>query len=494
MNPPNILLITTDQQRHDAVGVNGSPFLTTPNLDALASEGVNFGRSYCPNAVCTPSRLSLMTGLFLSRHGGYNIGTTAPDKTRFLSAMLRAGGYRTHHIGKAHWHPWNEDSPEKAPVDELGTPWRDFVGFDTAEVATGHVTWGVSRHYARWLERRGINPAQYNRITRLFEYDPNETGAWGMPTAYHSGAWIVERAAAFLEGHDARQPFFLNLGFQDPHHPHAVPFDFEARVDEAALPPPISSAGDRSTPEPIELLRSGGINASRYRGPFEVAGNSGAHDWKAYFADERRSRATRAHYYTMVNLIDRQVGEVLGTLRRCGYERDTIVVFTSDHGDMLGDHDIGQKGPVAYESVLRVPLILRYPAGFGPAKLAHPVSLVDLYPTLLGYAGLPYPPVDGLDLRPYLESGEVPAHPGVRAEYKEEPDRLRYKAWITERYKLVVYPGETFGELYDLAADPHEHVNRFHDPDFTGIKAQLLLEMIGDMERSEPISERPSRV
>ncbi|AFZ65662.1 sulfatase family protein [Deinococcus peraridilitoris] len=494
MTRPNILLITSDQQRYDAVGAHGSPFLTTPHLDSLAHEGVTFQRTYCPNAVCTPSRLSLMTGTFLSRHGGYNIGCTAIDKTRFLSVMLRAAGYRTHHIGKAHWHPWNDSSPEKAPVDEHGTPWRDFVGFDTAELTTGHVTWGVTGHYARWLERRGIPRRELNQITPLFAQDPNETGTWGMPSANHSSAWIAERTTDFLERHDHRQPFFLNLGFQDPHHPHAVPFDFEARVDQDQLPGTISSETDTDVPEPVQLLRSGHINSSRYRGPFEIAGNSGTHDWQAYFSDPARERATRAHYYSLVNLIDQQLGIILNALKALEYERDTIVVFTSDHGDMLGDHDIGQKGPLAYESVLRVPLLLRYPGHVELRALEHPVSLVDVYPTLLGYAGVPCPRVDGIDLRSYLHGGPAPSRPGVRVEYKEEPDRLRYKAWITTHYKLVVYPGESFGELYDLNRDPHEHSNRFHDPDFSAIKAQLLTQLLEDLERSEPASERPSRV
>lgn len=492
--PPNILLITSDQQRYDAVGYNGSAFLTTPNLDTLSEEGVAFSRAYCPNAVCTPSRLSLMTGLHLSRHGGYNIGTTAQDKTRFLSHMLRGAGYRTHHIGKAHWHPWNEGSPEKAPVDEAATPWRDFVGFDTAEVATGHVTWGVTGHYLRWLERRGVPRHELNRITRRFPDDPNETGDWGMPAEHHSGAWIAERAEAFLMTHDASRPFFLNLGFQDPHHPHAVPFDFRERVDPARLPARIPGTPDHGPPEPAVLLREGRINSSRYRGTFEVAGNSGAHDWRAYFADADRDAQTRAHYYSLVNLLDAQVGRVLRALRASGHERDTVVVFTSDHGDMLGDHDTGQKGPLAYESVLRVPLIIRYPRVVEHANARHPVSLVDLYPTLLAYAGVPVGRVDGVNLRPYLEAREPPERSGVRVEYKEEPDRLRYKAWVTERYKLVVYPREVFGELYDLTRDPHEHRNLFAEPDLLGVKAQLLTDLLVDHERSDPVSQRPSRV
>lgn len=494
---PNIILITTDQQRYDALGANGSPFLTTPTLDALTHEGVAFDRAYCPNPVCTPSRLTLMTGQFPSRHGGYNIGTTALDKSRFLSVQLRAAGYRTHHVGKAHWHPWSDPSPERAPVDDLGTPWRDFVGFDTAELATGHVTWGVTGHYQRWLDLRGVDKARrhdLNRVERRFEADPNETGDWGVPSGLHSGAWIADRTLAFLAQHTDDRPFFLNLGFQDPHHPHAVPFDFDVRVNEADLPPRIDGTRDVGTVEPVAMLRSGTINASRHRGRFDVAGNAGAHDWRAYFEDEAKDRGTRAAYYSLVNLFDTQLARVMDAVRRLPATRPTVVVFTSDHGDMLGDHDIGQKGPLAYESVLRVPLIVWSPDLFAPRRVADVVSLVDLSPTLLRLGGVALPASDGVDLRPVLERGEAPARSGARVEFKEEPDRVRYKAWITRDFKLVVYPGEPFGELYDLASDPEEHVNRFDDPAFEGVKARLLTELLADLERSEPHSERQSRV
>ncbi|PYE54621.1 sulfatase family protein [Deinococcus yavapaiensis] len=493
---PNIILVTTDQQRYDALGANGSPFMTTPALDELSAEGVAFDRAYCPNPVCTPSRLTLMTGQFPSRHGGYNIGTTAIDKSRFLSVQLRAAGYRTHHVGKAHWHPWSDPSPERAPVDERGTPWRDFVGFETAELATGHVTWGVTGHYQRWLDRRGVDKArrhELNRIERRFESDPNETGDWGVASELHSGAWILERALAFLDSSDDDRPFFLNLGFQDPHHPHAVPFDFEARVNEADLPPRIDGASDVGVVEPVAMLRAGTINASRYRGRFEVAGNAGAHDWRAYFHDEAKDRGTRAAYYSLVNLFDSQFARIMRAVRRRS-ARPTVVVFTSDHGDMLGDHDIGQKGPLAYEAVLRVPLIVWCPQLFAPRRVSDVVSLVDLSPTLLNLGGANLPASDGVDLRATLERGEAPGRAGARVEFKEEPDRVRYKAWITRDFKLVVYPGETFGELYDLQDDPEEHVNRFDDSALAEVKARLLTELLSDMERSEPHSERPSRV
>lgn len=495
---PNVLLITSDQQRYDSLGVNGNPWIRTPNLDRLGREGAVFDRAYCPNTVCTPSRVSMMTGLHLSRHGAYNIGTNAWDDSAFLSRKLRENGYRTKHVGKAHWHPWQAPSPESAPVNEFGEPFRDFVGFEEAELSLGHASWGVTAHYAAWIRSKGYDPLELNKVDRLYERDANDTGDWDMPTALHSGTWIAERAVAFLEEHAAAQedrPFFLNLGFQDPHHPHIVPKDYPNRVDPNVIPLPDTDwEADAGVPEHIPYFRSGGISRTRFVGKFVIAGNSDE-PWAAYFRDADKSRRTRAYYYSMVQLLDEQIGVIADTLDRLGLADNTIVIFASDHGEMLGDHAIGQKGPMVYEGVTRIPLVIRYPAGFGSARIRDCVSLVDLAPTVLDLAGIADDvPRDGLSLKPALYQAAPLGRPGVRIEYKEEPDRIRFKCWVTPEWKLALYTGEPFGELYDLAGDPGEKKNLFDSPEYAGVRQRLTAEMLEDMERSEPCAPRPCRV
>ncbi|WP_135556632.1 sulfatase family protein [Paenibacillus cymbidii] len=496
-NKPNVIVVTTDQQRYDSIRINGNRFIQTPHLDRLGREGAVFERAYCPNTVCTPSRVSLMTGMHLSRHGAYNIGTFAHDYGLFLSRILRDNGYRTQHIGKAHWHPWQAESPETAPVDEAGTPFRDFVGFDEAELTIGHATGGVTGHYASWLRRQGHDPRQF-RVNARFPGDANGTGDWEMPTALHSGAWVAERANAFLERHAAEspdQPFYLNLGFQDPHHPHVVPYDYKNRVDPDVVPPPDTDwRNDVDPPEHVAFFRQGGISQSRFPGKFTIGGNSDE-AWAPYFADTEKSKLTRAYYYTMVQLFDEQLGTIMETLDRLKLGDNTILVFASDHGEMLGDHAIGQKGPMTYEGVTHIPLLIRYPHGFAPRRVTECVSLVDLLPTMLDFIGIADPVKrDGISLRAALERGEALPRPGVRIEYKEEPDRIRYKCWVTPQWKLAVYGGETFGELYDLQADPGEKRNLFASPDHAAVRQRLLTEMLADQERSEPVSIRPCRV
>lgn len=494
---PNIILITTDQQRYDSIGMHGSKFIQTPNLDRLGREGISFARAYCPNTVCTPSRVSIMTGQHLSRHGAYNIGTSAIDDSIFLSKMLRKNGYRTHHIGKGHWHPWKAPSPETQQVDGATTPFRDLAGFETAEISLGHGNGGtIEGHYGQWLREKGVDPEQFH-VKALFESDYNGTGDSDLPVELHSGSWLVERTIAFLQTHDRKQPFYLNLGFQDPHHPHILPYNFTNRIDPLTIPLPDLGDDEQFLPEHIPHFHTGTLTESRFNGTFIMAGN-GPSAWKPYFQDERKARWTRAYYYSMVQLIDEQLGQILNALDELGLAEDTLIVFTSDHGEMLGDHGIGQKGPLVYEGVTRIPLLIRYPRSFSPRGLMSDVcvSLVDLAPTIMDFAGVSdHVQRDGISLRPLLEEGKtLDKRKGVRIEYKEEPDRIRYKCWVTPEWKLAVYPGESFGELYHLRQDPGEKRNLYNQPEMLPIKQQLLMELLEDMERSEPLSARPSRV
>lgn len=511
---PNVILITSDQQRFDSVGLNGSTFMHTPNMDAIGKQGASFQRAYCPSTVCTPSRVSIMSGQHLSRHGAYNIGTWTTDDSVFLSTILRAHGYRTHHVGKAHWHPYWANSPENQEVDQQGTAFHDFAGFSTAEVCIGHSTFGLTGHYKRWLEQKGFDLGSLH-IRQLFQddsdeerdagvvrtspprpssADPNETGDWNLPVELHQGQWLVERAIDFLEKQDGNEPFYLNLGFQDPHHPHVLPQEFKRRVDPMDIPlPDINIDAETNHADHIPLLHEGKLVDSRFNGWFVMAGNV-KDAWRPYFENEQKARMTRAYYYSMVQLMDDQLGVLLNALDRLGLRDNTILVFTSDHGEMLGDHCIGQKGPMIYEGVTHVPLMMRYPQGFDPCEIKECVSLVDLLPTILDFVGIEDSiKRDGISLKRRLQQGEALPRNGVRIEYKEEPDKIRFKCWVTDEWKLAIYFGETFGELYDLKNDPDEKHNLFADPAFAQVKAELMIDMLHDLERSEPVSVRPCR-
>lgn len=484
----NLILITTDQQRFDSLGCNGSDFVNTPNLDRIARQGARFDRAYCTNPVCTPSRVSILTGLLPSRHGSYNIGTYAADTSRFLSTVLTGAGYRTHHLGKLHVYPWDTASPETAPVGD-GKPFTGLAGFETAEISVGHSDWGVNGHYEAWLAGRGIKKGcqmPQLQVGRLFEEDAYGCGDWGMPYRLHSGAWILERTEAFLRQRDLSRPFYLNIGFQDPHHPLVLPKDWP-KILPGRLPRPKGCAQEGVAPQ--AALRRGTVEQD-CGGRFGIAGNQNT-VWQDVSGE--KIQAARSYYYSMVELFDHQIGQLEALLKRFDAWEDTLLVITSDHGDMLYDHGLGEKGPVAYEEVLKVPLLLSLPGQIVPQTVEETVSLADLYPTVLSYLGLPcMGGTDGISLKGLLEGQTLPRC-GVRAEFKEEADCIRYRCFITKEWKLVEYPGERFGELYCLAKDPGETKNLYDDPSCLAIKYELLKEMLRQQDQSDFLAQRPCR-
>lgn len=237
----------------------------------------------------------------------------------------------------------------------------------------------------------------------------------------------------------------------------------------------------------LDALAQGEIENSRFAGPFGIAGNQNTH-WLAY--TEEQKQVIRQYYYTMVALYDRQIGQLMELFKQYGVYEVTLFLITTDHGDLLFDHGIGEKGPMAWEEVLHVPLLMVSPGLISPQVVDAPVSLADLMPTVLEYAGLSAADCDGLSLRPLLE-GKHWQRKGVCAEFMEEPDRIQYRCYVTAEWKLAEYPGEEFGELYHLATDPHESRNLYSLPEYQEIRRKL--EECLPLEPVLPLAERPCR-
>lgn len=504
--PPNVLLIHTDQQRTDTLSCYGSSFTDTPNIDRLAHEGMAFDRAYCSNPVCTPSRMSLLTGLSVSRHGAWNVGVNVPDgSVTTIAHRLGAAGYRSHMIGKAHLQSfnlrWVDEPLEDNPSVENLRSWRSlypewtgpYHGFETVELALGHSTFGIAGHYGAWvLEQVGEEDL---RRFALGWSPPNEDPErawfggsgldWDLPTRLHNSVWTANRTIAFLERHDRSQPFLLSVGFQDPHHPHAVPRDWDDRVDPASVPPPDWTEGELDDKPPHFLSRrSGTMGRGGLVGEFEraIPGSSG----RGYLdVTEGEERCGRAYYYTMVKIIDRELGRILAALDRLQLAEDTLVIFTTDHGELLGDHGLWFKGPFHYEQLVRVPLIIRWPAGFaGGRRSSSLASLVDIVPTCLAAAGLPVPSeLDGVNVLPLLDDELASVRDHALVEYIDRP--LRAKTVVTDTRKLTWYAGGGIGELYDLEEDPREKVNQWFAPEYADDKARLLSLLLDHMDTLE---------
>ncbi|MBT3268398.1 sulfatase-like hydrolase/transferase [Candidatus Poribacteria bacterium] len=498
---PNILIVTTDQQRTDSLSCYGSEFTHTPNIDRMASEGVRLDRAYCTNPVCTPSRVSIFTGKQVSRHGAWNVGTHYAADERMVSHILRDAGYRTHYIGKAHFQAFGgADSRSR----EHSANWAGgydgwtgpYYGFDTVELALGHATYGISGHYGEWArDQAGAEAVEgWKRATNLCEASfGGNAFDWDIPIEYHNSTWTADRAIAFLRGHASSRPFLLSVGFQDPHHPHCVPVEQTDRVSPDDVPLPDFDPGELDDKPPHFLeAHEGRLESSAMRGEYPMAGQGSGCDYR--LVSERDARLGRAYYHSMVKLIDAQLGRILDALDDLNLANDTLIVFTSDHGELLGDHGLWMKGPFHYEQLVRVPAVCRWPAEIAGGNAVEGLfSLADITPTCLSAAGVDIPAdMDGVDALPLLTGQAATVRDAALVETVDNPDTLRLKTVVTADRKLTWYAGQPYGELYDLERDPREKTNRWDDADYSADRSELLGRLLDMGEAIEPRLRRHS--
>jgi arylsulfatase A-like enzyme len=500
----NVLLITTDQQRADTLGCYGSPLGATPRLDAFAAEGARFDAARTQNPLCQPARATILTGTYPSTHGVTCNGIDFADDNiaRTLPTLLGQQGYHSAIIGKAHFattYPYfptgrieSVEGSSRAPGDWVGP----YVGFDHAELIlfghnlriadlAGHWTWTYGPppfglNYARFLFRDGFERG----VERLRAMQPEAAGAawdyrqtWNNALAEedHPTTWIADQACEWLRTVDG--PFFGWVSFTDPHHPMDAPHPWcdryspedvlpilpEVHADELDGKPPLHkvlAAGARG--RALEWANPGGMTLTRDDLAVMTAG-----------------------YYGMVAQLDHAIGRVLDTLAERGLADDTLVIMTTDHGEFMGEHQMIFKGPFGYDSLLRVPLLMRGPGIPAGQVVSDPVGTIDIAPTALRAAGTEVP--EWMEGRPLLD--------GPREHCLSENDFsiitwLPMRTLTTSRYKLQAYLEHPVGELYDLQEDPGEVVNRFDDPAYASVKSDLealLKDTMNHDVRKEPI-------
>ncbi len=477
---PNILLITSDQQHWNTLGVD-NPEIETPNLDRLAREGMLFERAYCPNPTCTPTRASLITGQWPSQHGAYSLGTKLLEDRPTVNDVWREQGYRTGLVGKAHFQPLKgtDEFPslEAYPVLQDLDFWKTFegpfYGFDDVELARNHVDEAhVGQHYALWMEEKGLTDWREYFSKPTGTRDPQEH-TWNLPEEFHYNAWIAERTNHHLEQYrDRGEPFFLWSSFLDPHPPYLVPEPWDARYDPEKVTLPERRPGELENGTPFQRL------AADPEGNPETYGIAGQwlHGVHSHVQDKGDLARDIAVYYGMVSCLDRYVGKILDRLEELGLAENTLVVFTSDHGHYFGHHGLIAKGPFHYDDGVRVPMMVRWPGRVEAGSRTRALqSLVDLPVTFLEAAGIEKPHwMSGLNQLPCWTSGGEPVRRHTFVENKHDPETCELKTYIDERYKITVYRGLDFGELYDMEVDPGEFENRWDDPDYSAIRTRLL--------------------
>ena len=460
---PNVIVIITDQQRADTLGAYGSAVGVTPNIDALAAAGATFERGYCNNPLCMPSRASILTGRYPNTSGVRTNGAVAHSGQALLPELLANAGYRTAAFGKVHYHPCRSQPPEYWPENlntiasgaDLTQP---YLGFQTTALGCGHsdVMPGLheqflAEQHPEVYARRGPDGALVVPDPLLHHAQKLETYKTAIPEELYPTTWVMDRTVEYIEA--AREPFFVWCGINDPHHSFKPPGRYWDMLRPADMPPPVRRDGELADKPPHFT----GFHEGRYR---EIDTDGFLLGSQPYLSAERVA-VIRAAYYGMVAMIDDNVGRLLAALDNSGLRENTIIIFTSDHGEFLGDHDFVLKGPMHYESLLRVPFLASWPERF-PAgrRLDGPVGLIDLFPTVLDLCQVAAPDgVQGRSLATPLTGESDRGHDYVYVENDVDPLGLRLRTLITDRWKLTWYAGEDYGEIYDLEQDPNEFVN-----------------------------------
>ncbi|MCP5149761.1 MAG: sulfatase-like hydrolase/transferase [Ectothiorhodospiraceae bacterium] len=499
---PNILFITSDQQRGDCYGFEGRP-VRTPHLDMLASEGTRFAACITPNVVCQPSRASILTGLLPRTHGVADNGIDLPPEaaeTGFAATLAR-GGYRTGFVGKAHFatsHTFaRTGTPEcRHSMQEYDESWfGPYMGFEHVElVVEGHNHWPPleppsGQHYERWYHGDGRGALKNELYATRLAPDVGAPQTWhsALPTAWHNSTWIGNQTIAYIERH-ADEPFCLWASFPDPHHPFDAPDPWSRMHDPDEVDLPVHRTLDlerrpwwhraslENKPSIRQDLAAIRENYSRIK-----------------TIDDLHLRHVIANYFGMISLIDHNVGRILASLDALGLADDTIVVFSTDHGDWLGDHGLILKGPMHYEGLLRVGCIMRGPGVPAGQVVQDPVSTLDLAATFHDYAGVsPARELNSRSLRGLVEGRET--RDFAYNEWALNASRcgvaLELRTVRTRTHKMTVDLNSGAGELYHLAEDPHEMENLYEDPGHAAVRRELreMIEARPDDALSHPLS------
>ncbi len=512
MTRPNFLFIITDQHRADYLGCSGHPVLKTPHIDSIAARGTRFTRFYVATPVCMPNRSTLMTGRMPSVHGVRSNGSPLSLLSNTFVDALRAAGYATALVGKSHLQnfgdfaailkrppprpgdqvldasfaeakkpiagdgPYDQEHPKRWGAGRDFPMQLPFYGFEHVDLCTAHGD-QVGGHYYVWLKsRRPDADALRDHKNQLpHDYVCPQAFRTPVPEELYPTAYIADKSCAWLDRYAAGnrdKPFFLMTSFPDPHHPFTPPGRYWSMYDpqDMALPPSFQ-LGNRGPARAVTWAL-----AQRESGKADTAGQA------AFAVSEREAREAMALSCGMIAMIDVAIGRVLGRLATSGLADDTIVIFTTDHGDFLGDHRLLLKGPAHYEGITHVPFIWAEPRARAARRTDALAGTLDIASTILDRAKVePYNGIQGVSLLPILAgtNTDIGRDSMVIEDDQQRavfglPSGSRMRTLVTQRWRMTIAQGDPFGELYDLQNDPHEMDNLFEDAAHRGVRAELM--------------------
>ena len=452
---PNIVFILTDQQRYDTIAAMGFDHVITPNLDRLSRQGTAFENMYITAPSCAPSRASLFSGVYPHTNGVFR--NDEPWNYCWVKDLAE-GGYRTVNVGKMHTMPvegafgfHERHVVENKDRDHPNLPFY-LDNWDKA-------------YFLRGLRKP-------SRVSQRERDDYDELlGAWVWEhdEILHPDVFVGQMACWWVDRYPGDDPFFLQVGLPGPHPPYDPTQEYLDMYVDLEMPPPIPPDPE-SQPEAMQELRK-----------FHLGEDA---DGIVHLAEPtpEQSQRQRAHYFANVTMIDKQVGDLLDTLEKRGVLDNTIIIFTSDHGDCLGDHGHSQKWNM-YEPTVHVPALISWPGHIPEGqRVSDLVALFDLGPTILEYAGIEPPSwMEATSLQPYLGGKPDVERQRVYAEHSNDAllTGTRFMTMIRDgAIKLVHFVDSENGQLFDLDSDPDERVNLWHDPDYAEKRAYLINEIL----------------
>lgn len=487
MKKPNVLFIMCDQMRHDAIRCNGNEFIKTPNLDRLAASGVNFSNAFTPNPICVPARASLTTGCYPHKCTGIknNVGSIK-EGYPLLGEEFNQRGYNTYAIGKLHYSPYQGPGEPRTThglqKTELAESGRILSKYDPENKLTGLEDYHDYLHDSGW--------GGYTRGHGLGNNDVY-AAASPIPEEHYVDAWVADRSIDYMQQHideKSDQPFFMWASFPKPHSAFDPPHPYDQMYDPRKLPDPVGS---------FEMIKERGL-ASHVANYYTFL-------W--HLLSPEAKKVIKAYYYGLISHQDKQVGKLLDFLERNGLRENTIVIYTSDHGEMLGDFGLYFKSN-CYNASIRVPLMISYPDKLAKGHQSDElVGLQDLLPTLLSLTGEPLEcEIDGQDLSPVLLK-QQPVRQYYVAQCLGEPKQQYMVA--SKEWKYIYHEQGGIEELYQQKHDPNELDNKANsdDPHIAAIQQQMREYLIewcrnngdemmleaGDLKQSTPIGslEKP---
>jgi arylsulfatase A-like enzyme len=505
---PNFLLFITDQLRADFLGCYGHPVLRTPHIDSIAARGTAFDRFHVASPVCMPNRSSLMTCRMPSLHGVRSNGIPLTMQAVTFVELLRDAGYRTALIGKSHLQNFTEHGPiikrppprpgYHEPAPELSQAMRNdlrgpkydqetpefwnakearvvtpFYGFDHVTLVRAHGD-EPGGDYDRWLDARDPNARKLLGPKNALPHDYTVPQAYrtAIPEELYATSFLGERSEAWLDEADPDAPFFLMVSFPDPHHPFNPPGKYWDMYKPEQFEVPEAYKRNDWTPPPLVQA----IIEERAAGKANLTGMN------TIGVSAREAQEARALTAGMIACVDDAIGRVLAALGKTGRADDTVVMFTSDHGDHLGDHRLMLKGAEQYQSIVRVPFIWSDPQNKPKAARTDAFgSTIDIGATVLDRARIePFSGMQAKSLLPVLERGE-PVRDSVFIQYDHQhpspgsdgvPPRVH--TLIEGQWRVSAFHGTGWGELYDLENDPGEFDNLWDDPVHAATRARMM--------------------